>query len=250
MNSVTSATLRAGRPALPAKITSSISAPRSEVGRVSPITQRSASNRLDLPQPFGPTIAVSPGSTRNSVGSTKDLNPESLSRVNFNRKAPPRRGKRLLFLLRQIVELLFEPVPVARELLRLAVDHEARHAVDPVFVGALGPNLGDFRRHFLVCDATVHLFRTHSRDSAHLDKARVHVRNLIFRIPLHLIPPEEIKELEIVIRRKTARDRFGSDIGRVQWKNAEDVINLARIDILLFEERKIFLVEMRAVRAT
>src|SRR5882757_3374074 len=84
MNKVTSATLRAGRPDEPEKITSSISLPRTEEGRVSPITQRMASNRLDLPQPFGPITAVRPGSTNNSVGSTKDLKPESLRRVNFN----------------------------------------------------------------------------------------------------------------------------------------------------------------------
>src|ERR1700679_2778887 len=83
MKSVTSATLRAGRPALPEKITSSISAPRTEEGRVSPITQRMASNRFDLPQPLGPITAVMPGSMKSSVGSTKDLKPESLSRVNF-----------------------------------------------------------------------------------------------------------------------------------------------------------------------
>ena len=48
---------------------------------VSPITQRSASSRLDLPQPFGPTTPVSPGSITSSVGSTKDLKPSSLSRL-------------------------------------------------------------------------------------------------------------------------------------------------------------------------
>src|SRR5215467_4444248 len=84
MNSVTSATLRDGRPAEPEKITSSISLPRMEEGRVSPITQRMASNRLDLPQPLGPITAVRPSSTNSSVGSTKDLKPESLRRVNFN----------------------------------------------------------------------------------------------------------------------------------------------------------------------
>src|SRR5450631_4382675 len=83
MNRVTSATLRAGRPDEPEKITSSISLPRTEDGRVSPITQRMASNKLDLPQPFGPITAVRPGSMNNSVGSTKDLKPESLKRVNF-----------------------------------------------------------------------------------------------------------------------------------------------------------------------
>src|ERR1700744_5099149 len=86
---MTSAWLRAGRPDEPAKITSSISEPRTEVGRVSPMTQRIASNRLDLPQPFGPTTAVRPGSIKSSVGSTKDLKPEILSRLNFNDYAPP-----------------------------------------------------------------------------------------------------------------------------------------------------------------
>src|SRR5436190_7964676 len=84
MNNVTSATLRAGRAEEPEKITSSISLPRMEEGRVSPITQRIASNRLDFPQPLGPITAVKPGSTKSSVGSTKDLKPESLRRVNFN----------------------------------------------------------------------------------------------------------------------------------------------------------------------
>ena len=45
--------------------------------------QRSASTRLDLPQPFGPTTPVRPGSIRKSVGSTKDLNPCRRRRVSF-----------------------------------------------------------------------------------------------------------------------------------------------------------------------
>src|SRR5580704_251276 len=80
MVSETSAMLRAGRSAEPAKITSSISPPRSRRADASPITQRSASTRFDLPQPFGPTIPVSPGSIANSVGSTNDLNPARRSR--------------------------------------------------------------------------------------------------------------------------------------------------------------------------
>src|SRR5882724_1850565 len=97
MNSVTSALLRIGREPVPPKITSSIPAPRMEVGRFSPITQRIASRRLDLPQPLGPTIPVSPGSMNSSVGSTKDLKPLSLRRVNFN----------VSFLLPPPVEALF-----------------------------------------------------------------------------------------------------------------------------------------------
>src|ERR1700712_3776593 len=96
MNRVTSATLRAGRPAEPEKITSSISLPRTEEGRVSPITQRMASNRLDLPQPLGPITAVRPGSTKSSVGSTKDLKPESLRRVNFNFYIPDKKARLML----------------------------------------------------------------------------------------------------------------------------------------------------------
>src|SRR6516225_8525783 len=49
------------------------------------MTQRTASTRLDLPQPFGPTTPVSPGSISKSVGSTKDLKPMRRSRVSFIR---------------------------------------------------------------------------------------------------------------------------------------------------------------------
>jgi hypothetical protein len=45
------------RPAVPAKITSSISVPRMLRALASPIAQRSASMTLDLPQPFGPDHA-------------------------------------------------------------------------------------------------------------------------------------------------------------------------------------------------
>ena len=60
MKMVTSAVLRAGRVCVPEKITSSMAAARMLLCEVSPITQRKASSRLDLPQPFGPTTPVSP----------------------------------------------------------------------------------------------------------------------------------------------------------------------------------------------
>ncbi len=47
------------------------------------MTQRRASTRLDLPQPFGPTTPVRPRSMKNSVGSTKDLKPTRRSLLNF-----------------------------------------------------------------------------------------------------------------------------------------------------------------------
>jgi hypothetical protein len=84
MPSTTSARLRADRLSVPPKITSSISPPRMRRAEVSPITQRSASTRFDLPQPFGPTTPVRPGSITSSVGSTNDLKPARRRRVNSN----------------------------------------------------------------------------------------------------------------------------------------------------------------------
>src|ERR1700761_4874503 len=83
----TSAWFREGRVPEPAKITSSIPPARMALAELAPITQRRASKRLDLPQPFGPTTPVRPGSIRNSVGSTKDLKPERRSRWKCNRFA-------------------------------------------------------------------------------------------------------------------------------------------------------------------
>jgi hypothetical protein len=81
--SITSAMLRAGRVPAPAKMTSSISLPRICLAEVSPITHFSASTRFDLPQPLGPTMPVRPASMASSVGSTKDLKPESRSLSNW-----------------------------------------------------------------------------------------------------------------------------------------------------------------------
>ena len=86
MVSITSAQLRAGRPPEPEepeKMTSSIPVARMFLWEFSPMTQRRASTRLDLPQPFGPTTPVSPGSIRKSVGSTKVLKPAMRRRVSF-----------------------------------------------------------------------------------------------------------------------------------------------------------------------
>src|ERR1700722_15992154 len=89
------------------------------------MTQRTASTRFDLPQPFGPTTPVSPGSIRKSVGSTKDLKPESRSRWKCT--APPLRpasGMERRGGLRQCQRLV----------VALAVDEEGRRGVDPVLV--------------------------------------------------------------------------------------------------------------------
>src|SRR5215470_12813949 len=69
-----------------------MSAARSDLCEGSPITQRSAPTRGDLPQPLGPTTPVRPGSIRKSVGSTKDLNPSRRSRVSFMELSVPAAG--------------------------------------------------------------------------------------------------------------------------------------------------------------
>ncbi len=75
---VTSARPSAGRPAVPAKITSSILPPRSALAPCSPNTQAMASTTLDLPEPLGPTTQVIPGSKRSVVDEAKDLKPFSV----------------------------------------------------------------------------------------------------------------------------------------------------------------------------
>src|SRR5690625_322394 len=74
----TSARPSAGRPAVPAKMTSSILPPRRLLAPCSPITQASASTTLDLPDPFGPTTHVMPGSKRRVVDDAKDLKPRTV----------------------------------------------------------------------------------------------------------------------------------------------------------------------------
>ena len=71
----TSARPRAGRLAVPMKMTSSIFAERTVRGPWAPSTQATASTTLDLPLPLGPTTTVMPGSNSSTAGSAKDLNP-------------------------------------------------------------------------------------------------------------------------------------------------------------------------------
>src|SRR5215831_9381083 len=75
MVSVTSARPSGGREVVPAKTTSSILPPRRDLAPCSPITQDRASTTLDLPEPFGPTTQVMPGSRRSVVAEAKDLKP-------------------------------------------------------------------------------------------------------------------------------------------------------------------------------
>src|SRR5215469_14435056 len=75
----TSAAAVAFRASLPLKMTSSIRSPRRLLALCSPSTHVIASTTLLLPQPFGPTIAVTPWSKPNSARSGKLLNPAMCS---------------------------------------------------------------------------------------------------------------------------------------------------------------------------
>ena len=86
----TSANPSGRRVSVPLKITSAISPPRSALADCSPSTHRMASDTLDLPQPLGPTIAVTPGWKFRLVLSAKLLNPRT---VRFLRYIAGQTGK-------------------------------------------------------------------------------------------------------------------------------------------------------------
>ena len=56
-------------------MTSSMACPRRCLALRSPSTHSTASEMFDLPDPFGPTIAVMPGSSVSALLSAKDLKP-------------------------------------------------------------------------------------------------------------------------------------------------------------------------------
>src|SRR6056300_1038099 len=74
----------------PLKITSVMESPRSLLAELSPITQRTASITLDLPQPLGPTTEQRLEGKLIVVGSTNDLKPANL--IHLRRISCPSRG--------------------------------------------------------------------------------------------------------------------------------------------------------------
>src|SRR5215470_5000213 len=86
--SVTSARPSAGRPAVPAKTTSSILPPRKGLTPCWPIAHENASTTLDLPDPLGPTTQVIPGSKRRVVAEANDLNPRKVRLFRYTACSP------------------------------------------------------------------------------------------------------------------------------------------------------------------
>jgi hypothetical protein len=74
------------RLAAPAKRTSSGFSARSSFGLSEPAAQRIASEMFDFPEPFGPTITPTPGSSRTSTGSGNDLKPRILTARRCTRR--------------------------------------------------------------------------------------------------------------------------------------------------------------------
>src|SRR3954452_17574159 len=93
MVSVTSARPSAARPAVPAKMTSSILPPRRVLAPCSPSTHAMASTTLDLPEPLGPPTQVRPGSKRRVVDEAKDLKPRNVRLFRCTGGAPRREWK-------------------------------------------------------------------------------------------------------------------------------------------------------------
>ena len=67
------------RAAEPAKMTSSMAAPRSDLAERSPRTHLTASTTFDLPHPLGPTMPIFCSLKRKSTGSANDLKPVSVT---------------------------------------------------------------------------------------------------------------------------------------------------------------------------
>src|SRR4051812_23612636 len=73
------------RSRVPAKMTSSMRAPRSDLADCSPRTQVMASEMFDFPHPFGPIIPATPSPWNfSSVRSQNDLNPRICSFFSFS----------------------------------------------------------------------------------------------------------------------------------------------------------------------
>ena len=94
ITSLTSAMPCAGLAGLPAKITSVICPPRSARGPCSPRTHAMASAMFDLPDPFGPTMTLTPGVNSRMVLSANDLNPRTVSRRRNTSLVQLRAGSR------------------------------------------------------------------------------------------------------------------------------------------------------------
>ena len=206
--SVTSAMLREARPAVPAKITSSISPPRRLRALLSPIAQRSASTTLDLPQPFGPTMPVSPGRISTAGRFGEALEPGDAQTAEADRQectpAWPYDGDQLAERLVAHLASVF-----------LVVDHEARSRVDLPFVRVGLLLLQDPVAQGGVGDRLVEGGAAHAGQRGHLPQ-------LLGRVgaagegPAVLGREQRVDERLVALDRQVARDHGGGQRDLVQ----------------------------------
>src|SRR5262245_7223310 len=246
---VTSATLRAGRVAVPEKMTSSIPEARMLLCELSPITQRRASSRLDLPQPLGPTTPVRPSSISISAGSTNDLNPVSRSRQNFMprprpRHTPRRDSRPMPPSARRLADQLAELIDRVLAADLLAVDEEGRRRLDPIGVRRLVADRHDPLGEILVLEAFVEAVLADAGELG--DLAELGARFLAR--PHLLLLEQHVEHREVFFRRGAARQHEGGKGEIIEWELAEDELDLAGVDELGLELRKHILVEGGAVR--
>src|SRR6516164_9840731 len=243
----TSAMLRAGRWALPAKITSSISPPRSRLAEVSPITQRSASTRFDLPQPFGPTIPVKPGAIASSVRSTNDLNPTRRSRSNCINSpddgSSPSWG--LGLRRREAGQQLFEFLRRRGAGQLAPVDKECRRRIDIELLTRLQTSFDDFVLQGGVGEASVELLLAHA---AELCQPGERFAIIGASDPFLLSREERVGKGIVAIRRRTVRDHRRAQGGFVERKVTEHQFGLPGVDPLLLDLGKDVVRKMSAVR--
>src|SRR5713226_4657442 len=249
-SSATSARLRAGRVEVPPKMMSSISPPRMRFAEFSPITQRSASTRFDLPQPFGPTIPVMPGSIDNSVRSTKDLNPVRLSRVNCkDRYRAGWMGCGLTSAASRLRRGRFERL---EDLFRsgpdhlLAIDEEGRCRFDAELLFG-GETAGDdLVLQSVVLEAGPELLLAHAAKLGEPAEAGHRVGG---DSPRLLLGEEHVDEAVEAFGRRAARDERRLERRGVEREIAEDQLGLAGIDPVGLDLRQDFLFEGGAMRA-
>src|SRR5579885_2445224 len=71
---------------VPAKMTSSMRAPRSDLADCSPSTHEIASDMFDLPHPLGPMMAATPSPWNFSSVRSQRLEPENLQSLQFEQR--------------------------------------------------------------------------------------------------------------------------------------------------------------------
>src|SRR5713226_6874919 len=230
---------------------SETSPPRMRLAEFSPITQRSASTRFDLPQPLGPTMPVMPGSIANSVRSTKDLKPVRFSLVNCKDRY---RAKKTLKNLRdwdlRLRRHRFEHFVEGLEGLcaddALAVDQERRRRFDLRFLLPGEPAGEDLVLQRVVLEAGLKFLVAHA---AKLGEATEAGGRVAARPPRGLLREQHVDEAIKALGRRAARDHRRLQGRAVEREIAEYQLRLAGVDPRRLDLRQDLLLESGAMGA-